>query len=289
MRSIPPGALLGIFVLAFAGNMLLYRLAGRDGVRMLDMTSGAFLIAGLAMAPFLGRLAPAPGRRARLRLVVSLAIIILIGGVVAFWAMAEGLRISGAARGGLIFMTVPVVTAMIEALLGTRFARRILATGGLIVLGGLLLSAPGLAGASNPRGDLLLAITAVTFAIANVAARTATAAWPPVSVAAFRAGGAGLGLLLVGAAPFAAGRWAVASGLLAAVFLSTFYVLIERIGPARASLANVYSSLLAALFGVLFMGESLAPIQIAGGLVIIVASLAEIRARVVEDDSARAA
>jgi len=256
----------------------MYKAATGAGFRSLDITTAAFLIAGVLLSPALICVKRISVSRADVfRLLAAVAYVILVGGSIGFLALAEGINRSGAARGGLFLMTVPVMTALFDAVLGTRYQKHVLVSGALTVLGGVILAVPGFIGPGEGGGpgDLLLGVMVIAFASANVAARIVMQFMPAILLGAIRALGGGLCLLLMGGAPLNAGIWGLISGGLATVFLPSICILISRVGPAKASLANIYASFLAMLMGIVLFDERLTIIQWMGAGIIIVVSLVE--------------
>lgn len=246
------------FLLAFSWNGVLYKEAGLHGHRMLDVTCGAMLTAGVILAGWLwGRRSP---RRwfegAKTRSLISLGLVVVFGGVVSFWALAEGMNRSGVARGGLFVCAVPVVTALVDGLFGARLAARDIVPGAVVVSGGVVLSSSGL-NAGGLGGDLWLTASVCCFAVANVAARFAMLRLRPIAVTTVRALGGGVGLSLLGGSPIVSGVWGLGSGLLSAIFLSCFYVVLREVGPSRASLGNIVAGMLTTFWGVWWFGEGL--------------------------------
>lgn len=263
-----------LFICAFSMNAVMYKAAAAAGFRSLDITTAAFIIAGVLLSPALVFVKRVSVSRADLfRLLAAVAYVILVGGSVGFLALAEGVGRSGAARGGLFLMTVPVMTALFDAVLGTRYEKHVLVSGGLTIIGGIVLAAPGFA--HGGPGDLFLGVMVIAFASANVAARIVMRFLPPMLLGAIRALGGGICLLLIGGAPWNAGIWGMISGALASMFLPSICVLISRVGPAKASLANIYASFLAMMMGIVLFDERLTLIQWTGAGIIISVSLVE--------------
>lgn len=67
------------------------------------------------------------------------------------------------------------------------------------------------------------------------------------------------------------------SGTLSVCFLVSFYVVVHREGPTRASLANIVSGVLATIWGLLLFRETLTPIQWVGAAVVITGSILWVR------------
>jgi drug/metabolite transporter (DMT)-like permease len=161
----------------------------------------------------------------------------------------------------------------------------------LIVFGG------GGRGAGSPTflGELLALATAASWAVYSVLIRPLMARYTALSLSTF--------MMIVGTAalaPFALPEivttsWAAVPGeawlgLLYAALLSVsltnilYFTAIRRVGASRAALYTYLEPFLGVLFATLLLRESAAPLQLAGGLVVIAAILvARPRRRVIAE------
>lgn len=270
-----------IFIVGFAANTVVYRYAGASGAEMLDVTTGATLIAGLLLMPVLLKNRPRVAVPSKHWL--SLGVVIVLGGSLAFWSLAEGVSRSGTTKAGILLTAIPVVTAIFERILGERFHPATLISGAGIVFGGALLAfrpgAYGAVGGAAGGGDLLLVLAVLFFSSANVAAKISLERMDYRFVTGMRVAGGGIGLLLLGGNPLAALTWAIPSGVLSSGFLLCIYLVIARSGATRAALMNIYASLLAAFYGLIFLSETLSAIQWTGAAVVVAATVYGVLAR----------
>ena len=267
-----------VFVIGFSANALLYRFASDTGLATRDITCGALLFAGCIM--FVVTALRKDKRPETICTALTtggaLFVVMIFGGTIAFWGLAEGVVRSGASRAGLFTAMIPVFTALFDSALGARFHRQLLINGSVLIVGGVFLAADGLRTAAHHTGDLILLVSVFSFAAANVAARTAMRRFTFYFVTACRCLGGGIGLLFCGGVPLAGGGWSLASGLLSACFMSAIYSLIRTHGPSKASLANIYASLLLSAFGFLLFSETIILIQGIGAVLILGATFREV-------------
>lgn len=71
--------------------------------------------------------------------------------------------------------------------------------------------------------------------------------------------------------------WAAGLAVVSVVAVGTFLAGLERIGPVDSSTLSALEPVVSALVGVLFLGESLAALQVLGGLLILAAVVALVR------------
>ncbi|HYO88202.1 MAG TPA: DMT family transporter [Candidatus Limnocylindrales bacterium] len=180
----------------------------------------------------------------------------------------------------VIFYTYPAFTALLLLTMGDR-----LSGWGWVALGltlvGVMLTAPdfseGLAG-GNLTGVLLALLNALIVAVyfilnsrllkdrsalVRAAALTTTGALAALAV---------VGLLLGARLPAAPEAWVYLVGMaLVSTVLPIFMtnVGIQRLGPARAAILGSVEPLLTSLIALAFLGQMMAPVQWAGGLVIV--------------------
>ncbi len=180
----------------------------------------------------------------------------------------------------VIFYTYPAITALLLLALGDRLSGWGWLAIGLTLLG-VMLTAPdfsdGLAGDNLPGVliSLLNALIVAVYFILN--SRLLSGKYGLVRAAAFTTTGALLTLaavsLLIGVrAPARPEAWVwLAAMALVSTVLPTFAtnVGIQRVGPARAAILGSVEPLITSLVAMAFLGQMMAPIQWAGGLVIV--------------------
>jgi drug/metabolite transporter (DMT)-like permease len=195
-----------------------------------------------------------------------------------------GLTTISAGDSALIVAAAPVLTALLAGAVGLDRLTLPKAAGALVAFVGVALvvtSGQGLAAGMWSTGYLLTITAMVLWALYMILGTRFLARVDPLSATAWAILGGTLFLLPFGAWE-AATRPAVAvspavlvavvySGSLAAgvsiVFVNNG---IRVVGPARASATQFVVPFGAVLLGAVFLGESVAPVQLVGGIVIIV-------------------
>ncbi len=237
--------------------------------------------------PIFWGIALAAGRRARSRSTAESrrlpnSRLILLGTLLAAAALCAffGLQRIPAGTYVVIFYTYPAFTALLLLTMGDRLSGWGWAALGLTLLG-VTLTAPdfseGLAG-GNMTGVLLALLNALIVAVyfilnsrllkgrsalVRAAALTTTGALATLAV---------VGLLLGARLPALPEAWVYLLGMaLVSTVLPIFMtnVGIQRLGPARAAILGSVEPLLTSLIAMLLLGQMMAPIQWAGGLIIV--------------------
>ena len=205
------------------------------------------------------------------------------------------LTFTTAANVALLTSTQPIFTAVIATLVGDeRLGRRhwlSIALGmlgaALVVGGGAGQSASGVPGsgltgpaAGLPIGELLALGVSLTAASSAIVIRRLLVRYSPYRILTLQMI-IGTGLLLPVAAPSLAGQdyaavsvtgWAALaySSLLAGIVTNLLYFVgIRRVGAARAAIYQYLQSFLGVLLAVVLLREPLAPLQLAGGSVVV--------------------
>lgn len=191
-----------------------------------------------------------------------------------------GLQTVPAGRGALIFATFPLITLVVAALVGHEdvSARKI--TGILATLLGVFLamSEKALNGDSvlgwSVLGELAILGAAATGAVCSVLYRPYLARYPTLPVSAFAMAAAAAALLVPAAFDdlFVAPAQLTATGWAAIVFIGIAsgggYVLwlwaLKNIAATRVTVFLALSPVTAAALGVMFLGEPLTAMMIAG-------------------------
>jgi drug/metabolite transporter (DMT)-like permease len=184
-------------------------------------------------------------------------------------------------QAAMIQASGPLMTALLAhaTLRGERLtASRLLGIGVGAAGMALLIGPRAFAGGGATLGILAMLLLTFGYAVGNVYARTIEAA-APIRLALGQQtvsmlGGTLIALAFAGPKSFAAlgSHWpaVVALGLFStALPIWLFMRLITRAGPTRASMTGYMVPLTAVLLGGIVLGESLAPMQAVGGLVIL--------------------
>ena len=188
------------------------------------------------------------------------------------------LRTTTASTVALVLGATPIVAALLGLALGTERPSHRFWLGAALSFAGVGLVAVGSGGEiSGGLGGILLAVlTASTWAAYSVAVTPLMAHASAIRVSAVILPLAWVGIAVVGAAQVArqdwsslgADVWAVVGiailGPLVITNLIWFRVL-ERIGPARATLATNLQPFVAAVFAVILLSETITWVQVAGG------------------------
>ena len=267
--------------LMWAGNMTLGR-ALRGQIGPLTLTAARVLIAGALLLVFFRRL-PAEERRVGRDgpLLLGMALTGIFGFPILLY---YALRFTTATNAALINGTGPLVTAAMAAvLLAERLRRGQLAGAVLSLLGVALVIGIGvggvLAGGVN-RGDAIMLLDAAIWGLYSIMGRVVMRNRSNLSATAFATWFA-LPPLLIGAAL----EWRTTpptltpAGFLGVLYIGVFAAFlavilwnegVRRTGPSGAMAFYNMLPVYGALLGALFLGERLAPPQVAGaGLVVL--------------------
>jgi drug/metabolite transporter (DMT)-like permease len=270
-------ALAGAAALSYAVTIVIGHSLSRAGVPSATALGIRFGVAALAIACILvvrgAPLLPAPGERIRL---------VLLGGVgyslestLFFLALGHGT----AAGAALVSYAYPAIVAALELSLGAPLpVRRMLLAVGLSAAGTLAVVASGNEVTISPSGIAFALGAAVVFAIYLLSGARFihdTDAW---TRAAWVAGGAaassaGRGLM-TGSFSVSGGHWfaLLAYGAFTATAFGLMFTALHRLGPARTAVVMTLEAFFAVVLGAAFLGEALAPTQLAGGVAILVAA-----------------
>jgi drug/metabolite transporter (DMT)-like permease len=190
------------------------------------------------------------------------------------------LRSTSASVIALILATTPIVAALIGLVLRSETLHRRFWAGATLSLAGVAIVAAATGGAiaGSLGGVLLGLLTAATWAVysiivtplmqrhsaSRISATVLTAAWVP--------------LTLTATPQLAEQDWALGWEVWALLVFATLGPLVltnvlwfrslDRIGPARATLATNLQPFLAALFAIVLLGEPVEPLLLLGGVLI---------------------
>ncbi len=278
-------ALVNVATCAWATNMIMGRyLAGQIGP--LTLTAARYVVASVVFALIL-RTRPEAERRpgTDLRMLAAMS----LTGVVLFApALYFGLRFTTAVNGTLINGIGPLVTAGLAAwLIGEPFSGRQVAGAIAALTGVVVLMAGGGRAASggflvNP-GDLLIMLAVIFWALYSVAVRKVVKRRSPLSATALSMF-MGLPVLVVAAvvesaampvawSPKLIGIVAYLGIVPAALGFLSWNAGIKYLGAGGAMVFYNTLPLYGALFGFLFLGETLGPARLAGGALILAGGL----------------
>lgn len=190
------------------------------------------------------------------------------------------LKLADASTVSMIFGATPVFVAVVSVVLGLeRLQRTFWAGAGLTFAGvGLIAVAAGSATSSSLTGSLLAVGMALTWACYTLAIAPLMKHYSPFRISSV--------VLLLGWVPlllvslpqlshqsysFAWPVWlALVYAVIGPLFLTTilWFTAVAIVGASRASLFNNIQPFFAVLFALLLLGETLHPLEIAGGLLI---------------------
>jgi drug/metabolite transporter (DMT)-like permease len=190
--------------------------------------------------------------------------------------------LTSASTTGLIFGTLPIVTALFAFVFGIeRLSRRLWFASAVSFVGVALVAVGGEEGfAADLLGNLLAFAAAATWGLYSVAIVPLLRHYSPYRISAIA--------LLVGAMPalltalpqlldqdwdlpplvWAAFAFAVVGPLVVTNVL--WFTAIDRVGPSRATLVANLQPFLAALFAVVLLSEAMTVVQVVGGATIAV-------------------
>lgn len=225
---------------------------------------------------------------------VYLAPAVLVGVVINQVSFNYSVRFAEAAVVALIFGTLPIFASVLTWLLGwdRLTARHWLATA--VSFAGVALVALGVTGRlSADLGGVLLAIVAsASFAAYSVYVGRLMERYSVYRVTAVVVLTGAIPMLTIASPQIASMDWGgleplawTAFGYIVFMFVSTTYlwfIAIERVGAAHATLWANLQPFIGALFAVLILSEQLAIVQIIGGVVIAISIvLARLRRRTI--------
>ena len=274
------GALLCILSAAGFGTMAIFgKLAYEQDVAVGDLLLVRFALAAAIL------LAIAHARGVLRGLSRRSALVALAMGAIGY-ATQAGLFFSALERMdasllALIIYTYPVLVVAVAIALGRERAsvRRLAglvaaSVGAALVLAGAasghfdaLATAMGFGAALAYTTYILIGDRVVAgIALPALAALICTGATITFALAAVARGGPQLGFSLAG------WGWIAAIALASTVFaIVTFFAGLERVGPSAAAILSVFEPVVTVALAALVFGESLSAIQLAGGLLVLVA------------------
>jgi drug/metabolite transporter (DMT)-like permease len=209
------------------------------------------------------------------------AVAVGLGIVTAFytWALLKSFTLIPFALAVLIFYLFPLLAAGILAALGwEKFAWRT-GAGIVVAIGGLALALNVSGGHIEPQGVLLAGLAAVGLAIVVTVSSRMFGKGDARPLTLYMAASASAFLFILCAVsrdfvlPQTSPVWFgfIASTALYAFAMIAFYIAVSMIGPVLSSLLSYADAVISAALGVAVLGQALAPIQLAGMALVIVA------------------
>lgn len=265
-------------VTIWAFNFTVTKYAFENGFKPLAYSSIRFTLAGLLFALLTyGREHSFRLERRHLLLLLGAA---LVGIYLNQLSFVYAIDLTSASTTGLIFGTLPIVTALFAFLFGIeRLSRRLWFASAISFIGVALVAVGSEAGfAADLLGNLLAFVAAATWGLYSVAIVPLLHHYSPYRISAIA--------LLAGAVPalltalpqlrdqdwdlpplvWAAFAFAVVGPLVVTNVL--WFTAIDRVGPSRATLVANLQPFLAALFAVVLLSETMTVVQVVGGATI---------------------
>jgi drug/metabolite transporter (DMT)-like permease len=277
--------------IAFGAMAILARFAFASGVDTTTLLALRFGIASAIMVAILrGRGLPVP-RGSTLAALAALGALGYGGQAICYFT---ALRLAPAGLAALLLYLHPALVALLAAaFLHERLTAGKLAALVIALAGTTLTVAPAIGGDALSAGPQVLtglafAVASATFYAAYIVVATAIgrrAAALPMSTVVITSAAALfiIATLIRGPQwPQTAAGWLAVVGiaLLSTVFAITLYFAgLERIGPVRASTLSTVEPLCTVVLAALVLDESIAPVQLAGGMLILAAAVLIARAR----------
>jgi drug/metabolite transporter (DMT)-like permease len=270
--------------LMWAGNMTLGR-ALRGQIGPLTLTAARVLIAAVLLLLFFRRLPPADRRLGRDGpLLIGMALTGIVGFPILLY---YALRFTTATNAALINGTGPLVTAALAAVLLSERLRVGQLAGAVLSLFGVALvigmGVRGMVAGGVNRGDLIMLLDAAIWGLYSIMGRVVMRNRSNLSATAFATWFA-LPPLLVGAIL----EWQTnppdltPAGFLGVLYIGVFAAFlavvlwnegVRRTGPSGAMAFYNMLPVFGALLGALFLGERLAPLQVAGAAFVVLGGL----------------
>jgi drug/metabolite transporter (DMT)-like permease len=214
--------------------------------------------------------------RAHLGLVLGAAAALYLNQV----AFVYAVKTTSASLVALLLAAVPIFAALIGLVLRTEHLSRRFWVGAAVSFVGVGLVVLGTGGEINHDrlGVLYGIVTAATWAIYSIVIAPLMRIYSVARISAVVLPAAWIPIALTGLQQTRSQNWDLGWKVWALLVFSTVGPLIltnvlwfnslDRIGPARATLATNFQPFVAALFAVALLPESLSPVQLAGGVLI---------------------
>ena len=275
LARVPADGVLLLCVLIWGVNVSVMKYGLTHFFGPLAFAASRFAIAAAVFTGFAGvRERSLRVDRRSLRVLVAIGATLLLVNQALF---AVALHLASASTISLLFGTLPIFSALFQ---GGAHGRRHWAAASLSFLGVGLVALGARGGLSGDLGGILLGlVTPLTFALYSVLLSPYVTRYSSTRVNAVVSIACVVPFLAIAAPSLAHEDWGGVSALgwgsllfaaIPAYALTNglWLVVVERIGTAKASVFVNLQPFLGALFAVLLLSETLAPVQIAGGAVI---------------------
>ncbi len=188
------------------------------------------------------------------------------------------------ANASLVMATAPIFVVIYGAILGIERANRLLWVGIVLSFLGLILLIGGGGGVSldlqTILGDLLVLVAAMLWAAYTTGSKPLLARYTPLKLTTLSMAAGAVPLVIICIPQMRAQDWsAVGPGAWMGVFYSAvfsvvlaylaWYTSVQRVGSARTAVYSNLTPVVAILVAWVALGETLAPVQIAGALVVL--------------------
>jgi drug/metabolite transporter (DMT)-like permease len=259
------------------------RLAADAGADTTTTLAVRFALAALALT------ALAAARGARVRTVPRAAVGRALGLGAVGYSLQAGCYFAALARldaslTAIVLYTYPAFVTVAALGLGRASAdRRTFGALATASLGLLLALLGGGTGAFTLVGALLALAASLTYTTYILVSDGVTRTVPPLVLAALVCAGAALTTTAAGlvsgtlrlALPADAWLWLVLIALVSTVLpVTTFFAGLQRVGPSEAAILSTFEPPVTLVLAALALGERLAPVQLAGGALVLAAAVA---------------
>lgn len=272
---------------AFGAMAIFGRYAYAAGVDVLGLLIVRFAIGGVILAAIARRRRVAWPRGRRLAPLVAMGALGYVGQSFCYFSALQHAQASLVAL--LLYLYPAFVTLLAAWCLGERLTRAKAVALVLCVAGSALMVGGG---HGEPLGIALALAAAVIYSLYIVGGTKATRGVDPLATTAIiclSATATLVAIAVVRTAAFGAPpRWPATAGgwasMLAIALVSTvaamlaFFAGLERLGAARTSMLSTLEPVVTVALAALLFGEALSPLQWVGGLAILAAVLALVRA-----------
>jgi drug/metabolite transporter (DMT)-like permease len=285
-------AMLLVTVTIWAFNFTVTKYAFENGFKPLAYSSLRFTLAGLLFAGLTyGRERSFRIERRHLFLLLGAAFVGIYLNQLSF---VYAIDLTGASTTGLIFGTLPIVTALFAFAFGIeRLSRRLWFASGLSFLGVALVAVGSEAGFSaDLLGNLLAFVAAATWGLYSVAIVPLLRHYSPYRISTIALLAGAVPALLTALPQLLDQDWDLAPLVWAALAFAVvgplvvtnvlWFTAIDRVGPSRATLVANLQPFLAALFAVVLLSETITLVQVVGGAAIAISLVVARRRPAVE-------
>jgi len=267
-------ALVAVSAVSFGTFAILGRYAYADGLDAPTILFLRFTLAALVLAPILALRRPARPPAAAVWRLVGMGAIGYVGQAMAY---LTALKYASSGLVALLLYLYPMFVAVLSAIVLRQKISRATALALALALFGLALTV-GPAGGQLP-GILLAIAAALIYSVYILIGNQVLRSVSPLLAATviFGSAGAASGLLMLAGGPHwpgSAAGWvtmAVIIVIATIVPVVTFLAGLERIGPTNAALLSTLEPAVTVVLAALLLGETLKPVSLIGGAIILVA------------------